>query len=946
MALRFLDVRLLLIAISMMTFSSLVAADDRAVDLPLEADPAARMQFGGEIGERIDANLRGWLLPCPAANPGMLEMFAVRDRQPAPKLVPWAGEFVGKYLLSAIGALSMVDDAALEKQVASVIEQLYAAQADDGYLGPFPRDQRLLANWDLWGHYHSMQALLMWHERTGDERALATCRKMADLMARTYLDGNRRIIDAGSHEMNMAAIHGLGMLYRKTNEPRYRELMAQIEQDWQRSGDYFRTGLAGEEFARTPRPRWESLHDLQGLTELYRITGDTRYRDSLLQHWNSIRRWDRRNSGAFSSGEQATGNPFEPTAIETCCTIAWMALSIDALALSGDSRVADELELSTYNGMLGAQHPSGRWWTYSTPMDGVREASAHAIVFQARAGTPELNCCSVNGPRGLAMLAQWGVMRSDKGLAINYYGPGEVEVTTRDGRRVKLAQETRYPLDGHIEIRVAEISPPENVKGSPLAMSLRIPSWSRETKLAVNGKPRENVRAGEYFVVERDWQAGDTIELAFDMHMRYAAGDLDAAGQISLYRGPLLLAFDQADNQLDTPDVPQIDVAALDRWQVVEHDSDADSNELQPWLRVAADVDGKRVVLRDFASAGATGTHYRSWLPARNAAPPAPVAWQPLDGAKIPAGRALFTWRRPAASEREERKHRVVIAEDPTFTQPVANYGEAIGDRVLVPAETMAKLKPGVEYYWQVVATNAAGETASEGLYKRFQIDASLPPLTDAALAPFGERADGAVIDAPLAGQPEAEYGKLLEARHIGSAAGVDDRENGAIEFDGQSSLLRYGVPKFPVEQYTLVVRCRIDASAFAASRAGRVQQVASAWCASADDPLRLCLENGKLFARLESPSGGASTAGVPVESARWYHLVLVKDGARMRLFVDGQQRAEAIGPVAPVTQATDIGLGGNPHHTGDEYLPARLSGFRLYARALSTEEIAEFSGK
>jgi DUF1680 family protein len=76
-----------------------------------------------------------------------------------------------------------------------------------------------------------------------------------------------------------------------------------------------------------------------------------------------------------------------------------MAITIDYLQLTGDSRAADDLELTTLNGGLGAQHPSGRWFTYNTPMDGVREASAHTIVFQSRAGTPELNCCSVNGPR-------------------------------------------------------------------------------------------------------------------------------------------------------------------------------------------------------------------------------------------------------------------------------------------------------------------------------------------------------------------------------------------------------------------------------------------------------------------------------------------------------------------------------------------------------------------
>jgi len=165
-------------------------------------------------------------------------------------------------------------------------------------------------------------------------------------------------------------------------------MMLEIARDWERAGDYFRAGLDGREFFQSPRPRWESLHDLQGLVELYRVTGDARYRQAFEHHWRSIARWDRRNTGGFSSGEQATGNPYAATAIETCCTVAWMALTLDMLRLTGEPRVADELEVATWNAAAGAQHPSGRWWTYNTPMDGAREASAHTIVFQSRAGTP------------------------------------------------------------------------------------------------------------------------------------------------------------------------------------------------------------------------------------------------------------------------------------------------------------------------------------------------------------------------------------------------------------------------------------------------------------------------------------------------------------------------------------------------------------------------------
>src|SRR5437867_1121090 len=69
--------------------------------------PDARWRFGGVLGQRIDANVDNWLLRAPTANPGMIEMFRVRDRAPTPNLVPWAGEFVGKYLMSAIQALRM-----------------------------------------------------------------------------------------------------------------------------------------------------------------------------------------------------------------------------------------------------------------------------------------------------------------------------------------------------------------------------------------------------------------------------------------------------------------------------------------------------------------------------------------------------------------------------------------------------------------------------------------------------------------------------------------------------------------------------------------------------------------------------------------------------------------------------------------------------------------------
>ena len=63
-----------------------------AADVQFVPDHSARFRFEGFAGGRINVQVENWLLSAPTANPGMLEIFQVRDREPKPNLVPWAGE--------------------------------------------------------------------------------------------------------------------------------------------------------------------------------------------------------------------------------------------------------------------------------------------------------------------------------------------------------------------------------------------------------------------------------------------------------------------------------------------------------------------------------------------------------------------------------------------------------------------------------------------------------------------------------------------------------------------------------------------------------------------------------------------------------------------------------------------------------------------------------------
>jgi len=580
----------------------------------------ANFSLVGEVGERIRKVVNQWLLPTPISNPAILEMFRDRDRRPLRNMVAYAGEFAGKYLTQAVQIYRLTHDEELKKHIEWFIEELLSLQDEDGYLGPWPKDCHLTGNapnveakdgktWDAWGHYHIMLGLLFWYDQTADKEVLRCVRKIADMFCAKFLDGGQRLVSTGCEEKNLAPIHSLCLLYERTRENRYLTMAREIERDFEvaPAGDYIRTALAGKEFFQTPKPRWESLHLIQGIAELYFITGEEKYRQAFEHIWWSIVKGDRHNTGGFSSGEAATGNPYNQGAIETCCTIAWMAMSIDMLRMTGNSIVADELELSTLNASIGMMSPSGRWWTYNTPMDGYRKAFYQEHNWQARPGSPELNCCAANGGRSLGILSDWAIMAHENGITLNYYGPGCMKVKFRSGNWIVIEQETDYPRTGEIVIRVSPEAP------ELFNMRMRIPYWSTTTRVTVNGKAIGKVEPGCYFELERMWRAGDKVQVILDMSLHYWLGEKECEGKSSIYRGPILLAYDPRFNEIEPEDLPQLDATNM-KERIVYSESWLKSWLIWEYLT----VDGRKLRLCDFASAGMAGNPYWSWLKVKN----------------------------------------------------------------------------------------------------------------------------------------------------------------------------------------------------------------------------------------------------------------------------------------------------------------------------------------
>jgi len=599
-------------------------------------------------------------------------------------------------------------------------------------------------------------------------------------------------------------------------------------------------------------------------------------------------------------------------------------LCLEELRLFADVRAADALEQAFFNAMLGAQHPSGRWWTYSTPPDGKRLASAHAIVFQARPGTPELNCCSVNGPRALGMLSKWALMVAPKTLVVNYFGPSDFTLEVPEVGKVRLSQSTDYPASDLVTLRLDLDRP------ASFCLKLRIPAWSKATRVRLNGQP-EITRPGTYLALPRLWRPGDTLELKFDMGPRLVSGAGARQGKIALFYGPLLLAWDQAFNPYAPDALPALDCKRPLRLQP----EPAPESPFAPFVTfsVPSTAPERPLLLCDFATAGALGTEYRTWLPAIDA-PPADFPLQsPPAQAVLPPALTAFSWGWQPAETLPEATWRLVISSRCDLSEPALEFQALPRARWLVD---LSRLAPG-RYYWQAFCDTPSGTVAARLGPRTFTVDPDLPPP---AASPLDFRPDGLGVRAPLNGSPQPTFGRLLAAQGFQPAAGPSGEPATALQFAGSGRLL-YALPWFPAQDYTLLLR-----ACPAVLPVPHKTQLFSAWCRGMDDPLRLFLEGDSVFAGIETAGAAYHTPGVPLVCGRWYHFAVVKRGASLELYVDGRLRGKTTVPRRLYTHATDCALAANPHFSGDEYFTGRLADFAFYDYAFTPEAIKRSSAE
>ncbi len=592
----------------------------------LTSVPYGSIQIGGYVGDKLNLCIDNRVMVQDIDR--LITPFRVRNDE----FWGFRSEFWGKWFTSAMLGYGYAPTEQHRLVIDKAVDELMQTQSPDGYIGTYPAEHHL-KDWDIWGRKYVLLGLLAYYDQIKDKIILDAAEHVADhLIQQAGPESGVNLAETGwigwKGLASSSVLEPIALLYQRTGKKKYLDFAQHIIQLWDAPNKLTPTGIRLVEEALNQTPLWEMsgapkayemMSCFEGLCEMYRITGNENYFNASHSLISSIIRDEIMLVGSGSlaeiwcNGKMRQSDPMYQ-GLETCVTVTWMKFLFQMLRLTGDSKYADQLEITLYNALLASQTPKGEWWSYYTGLMGER------VPSHLQFPDVVMSCCVANGPRAMLLTPSWAVMSSPDGIAVNLYAPMKAELKTPRNQTFSLNLTTKYPIDEEV---VATVKIPKN---EYFSINLRIPEWSKQTVIKINGVLfNKSVVAGSYAILEREWSDKDRIEISLDMTSRIVdapSGVPDAAIQ----RGPVVLAFD---SRL-VPFRHGVEVPPMYRYTFMKNkDNSIDVSLVQHppvkeiWMTFQVPVIDEAGVrhelpMCDYASAGNSwqeGNLFRVWIP-------------------------------------------------------------------------------------------------------------------------------------------------------------------------------------------------------------------------------------------------------------------------------------------------------------------------------------------
>lgn len=483
---------------------------------------------------------------------------------------------VYKTIEGASYSLQTYPDKKLEKYIDSVLVIVAAAQEPDGYLYTArtmnPKHPHSWAGKERWeavenlSHEfynlgHMVEGAVAYYQATGKRNFLDIAIKYADCVCQAIGDGaDQKKLVPGHQIAEMALVK----LYLTTGNKKYLD-QAKFFLDARgytsRRDAYSQAHKPVVEQDEAVGHAVRAVYMYSGMADVAAITGDSSYIKAVDKIWDNIvskKTYITGGIGARHTGE-AFGNNYELPNLsaycETCAAIGNVYMNYRLFLLHGDAKYFDVLERTLYNGLISGVSLDGGSFFYPNPL-----ASNGGYSRKAWFGCA---CCPSNISRFIPSLPGYVYAIKENEVYVNLYLSNKAELKVNK-KKIVLEQETGYPWNGDIRLKIAQGS-------QEFAMKLRIPGWVRgevlpsdlyayadnqklSYRVSVNGQEVKSELDNGYISIARRWKKGDVIEMHFDMLPRLVKANgkvTDDRGRVAVERGPLVYCAEWADNKFN-----------------------------------------------------------------------------------------------------------------------------------------------------------------------------------------------------------------------------------------------------------------------------------------------------------------------------------------------------------------------------------------------------------
>lgn len=487
---------------------------------------------------------------------------------------------VYKTIEGASYLLQTYPDKKLEKYIDSVLLIVAGAQEPDGYLytartmnPKHPHDWAGPERWtkveelshEFYNLGHMVEGAVAHYQATGKRNFLDIAIKYADCVCKAIGNGpDQKKLVPGHQIAEMALVR----LYLVTGDRKYLD-QAKFFLDARgytsRKDVYSQAHKPVLEQDEAVGHAVRATYMYAGMADVAAITGDSSYIKAIDKIWENIvtkKIYITGGIGARHAGE-AFGDNYELPNLsaynETCAAIGNAYVNYRLFLLHGDAKYFDVLERTLYNGLISGVSLDGGSFFYPNPL-----ASTGGYSRKPWFGCA---CCPSNISRFIPSLPGYVYAVKDDHVFVNLYmaNRGELKVKSK---KLVLEQETSYPWDGDIRIRIAQGT-------IPFTMNLRIPGWVRNEVLpgdlyyyddkrkpgytvTVNGEAIEGVLQKGYLQIERKWRKGDVVEIRFDMQPRVVRANEKVTadrGRVAIERGPIVYCAEWPDNDFNVHNI-------------------------------------------------------------------------------------------------------------------------------------------------------------------------------------------------------------------------------------------------------------------------------------------------------------------------------------------------------------------------------------------------------